>query len=188
MAASGEGYFGEHKNSFLDPRTGEALKETAKVPLWDGDEATLDTWVQEILQWRKDFASRFDDTQQAQILITSVGPKDERNRICKAYHREDMSTAELWRYVTGRAVENLSRAEAVWRARHIPKVVPTSRIWADWMADWLEEGADSPHGITICEATNRMVAELKQHCKDVAEANRHTTSFMLARPSMQGSS
>ena len=169
VAASGEGYFGEHKNSFLDPRTREALKETAKVPVWDGDEATLDTWVQEILQWRKDFASRFDDTQQAQILITAVGPKDERNRVRKAYHREDMSTAEPWRYVTGRSVENLNRAEAVWRARHIPKVVLTSRIWADWMADWLEEGADIPHGITICEATNTMVAELKQHCKDVPE-------------------
>ena len=128
MAASGEGYFGEHKSSFLVPRTREARKETAKVPVWDGDEATLDTWVQEILQWRKDFASTFDDTQQAHILITSVGPKNERNRVRKAYHQEDMSAAELWRYVTGRSMENLNRAESVWRARHIPKVVLTSRI------------------------------------------------------------
>ena len=168
-AASGEWYFEEYKNSSLDPRTREALRETAKVPVRDGDEATLDTWVQQILQWRKDFASRFDETQQAQILLTAVGPKDEQNRVRKAYYREDMSTVELWGYVTGRSVENLNRAEALWRARHIPKVVLTSRIWADWMADWLEEEADIPQGITICEATNRLVAVLKQHCKDVPE-------------------
>ena len=45
VASSGEGYFGEHNNSFLAPRTQKALKETAKVPVCDGDEATLDTWV-----------------------------------------------------------------------------------------------------------------------------------------------
>ena len=80
-----------------------------------------------------------------------------------------MSTAELWRYITGRWVENLNRAEAVRGARHFRKVVRTSRIWADWMADWLEEAAGLPHSITICEATNTMVAELRQHCKEVPE-------------------
>ena len=41
-------------------------------------------------------------------------------------------------------MENLNRAETVWRAGHIPNVVLTSRIRADWMANWLEEEATCP--------------------------------------------
>ena len=63
VAAASEGCFGEHKNSWLDPTIREALKKTAKVPLWDGDQKTLEDWSQKMLRWRKDHAFRFDDKQ-----------------------------------------------------------------------------------------------------------------------------
>ena len=169
VAAASEGCFGEHKNSWLDPTIREALEKTAKVPLWDGDQKTLEDWSQKMLRWRKDHAFRFDDKQQANILIAAVNNKGEQDRIYKAYHREDMSTDELWRYVAGRVMGDINRPETVWRKRTIPDVVLTSRIWTDWMADWIEEGAGIPYGVTIREATTVMITLLKEHCKQVPQ-------------------
>ena len=62
---------------------------------------------------------------------------------------------------------NLHRPEALWRARSLPKVVLTSRIWADWMSDLMEEGGDIPDGVTVREATKPLLTVIKQHNKDV---------------------
>ena len=75
-----DGCFGERKNSWLDPRIKEALEKTAKVPLWDGRQNTLWDWSQKMLRWRKDRAFRFDDKQQAQILIAAVNNEAEQTK------------------------------------------------------------------------------------------------------------
>ena len=168
-AASDEGMFGEHKNSWLDPRTKKALQKTAEVPVWDGEPATLERWIHRTLRWRRNYANRFDQDQQAKILIAAIENEGVRDRIEKAYDREDMSLKDLWFCITGRVMENINihRPEAVWHARHLPKVVLTSSILADWMSDWMEEGADIPDGVTMRHATAQLLAVLKQHTKDV---------------------
>ena len=62
-----------------------------------------------MLRWRKDHAFRFDDKQQANILIVAVNNKGEQDRIYKPYHREGMSTDELWRYVARRVTGDIIR-------------------------------------------------------------------------------
>ena len=166
-AASDEGMFGEHKNSWLDPRTKKALQKTADVPVWDGEPATLERWIHRTLRWRRNYANRFDQGQQAKILIAAIENEGVRDRIEKAYDREDMSLKDLWFCITGRVMENIHRPEAVWHAQHLPKVVLTSSILADWMSDWMEEGADIPDGVTMRHATAQLLAVLKQHTKDV---------------------
>ena len=37
------------------------------------------------------------------------------------------------------------------------------------MADWIEEGAGIPYGVTIREATTEMITMLKKHCKPVSK-------------------
>ena len=44
-AASDEGMFGEHKNSWRDPRIKKALQKTAEVTVWDGEPATLERCI-----------------------------------------------------------------------------------------------------------------------------------------------
>ena len=166
-AASDEGMFGEHKNSWLDPRTKKALQKTAEVPVWDGEPATLKRLIHRTLRWRRNYANRFDQDQQAKILIAARENEGVRDRIEKAYDREDMSLKDLWFCITGRVMENIHRPEAVWHARHLPKVVLTSSILADWMSDWMEEGADISDGVTMRHATAQLLAVLKQHTKDV---------------------
>ena len=121
-AAASEGCFSEHKNSLVDPTIGAALEKTAKVPLWDGDQKALEDWSQKMLRWRKNHAFRFNDKQQANILIAAVNNKGEQDRIYKAYQREDMSTDELWRYVAGRVMGDINSPEVVWRKRTIPDI------------------------------------------------------------------
>ena len=99
VAVASGGCFGEHKNSWLDQTNRDALEKTAKVFLWEGDQKTLEDGSQKVLRWRKNHAFRFDDKQQANILIAAVNNKGNQDRFYKAYHREDMSTDELWRYV-----------------------------------------------------------------------------------------
>ena len=166
-AASDEGMFGEHKNSWLDPRTKKALQKTAKVPVWDSEPATLERWIDRTLRWRRNYGNKFDQDQQAKILIAAIENEGGRDRIEKAYDREDMSLKDLWFCITGRVMENIHCPEAVWRARHFPKVVLTSSILADCMSDWMEEGADIPDGVTMRHATAQLLAALKQHTKDV---------------------
>ena len=118
MAASDEGMFGEHKNSWLDPRTKKALQKTAEVPVWDGEPATLERWIQRTLRWRPNYANRFDQDQQAKILIAVIENEGVRDRIKKAYDREDMWLKDLWFCINGRVIENIHCLEAVWHARH----------------------------------------------------------------------
>ena len=166
-AASDEGMFGEHKSCWLNPRTKKALRKTAKVPVWDGEPATLERWIHRTLRWRRNYANRFDQGQQAKILIAVIENEGVRDRIEKPHDREDMSLKDLWFCITGRVMENTDRPEAVWRARHFPKVVLTSSILANWMSDWMEEGADIPDGVTMQHATAQLLAVLKQHTKHV---------------------
>ena len=84
VAAASEGCFGVQKNSWLDPMIREALEKTGKVPLWDGDQKTLEDWSQKMLRWRKDHAFGFDDKQQANVLIAPVNNKGEQDGIFKA--------------------------------------------------------------------------------------------------------
>ena len=141
-AASDEGMFGEHKNFWLYPRTKKALRKTAEVPVWDGEPATLERWIHRTLRWRQNYANRFDQGQQAKILIAAIENEGVRDRIEKAYDRKDMSLKDLGFCITGRVMENIHHPEAVWRAGHFPKVALTSSILAEWMWDWMEEGAD----------------------------------------------
>ena len=166
-AASDEGMFGEHKISGLDPRTKKALQKTAEVPFWVGESATLERWIHRTLRWRRNYAKRLDQGQEAKILITPIENEGVRDRIEKAYGREDMSLKDLLLCITGRVMENIHCAEAVWHARHLPKVVLTSSILADWMSDWMEEGADIPYGVTMRHVTAQLLAVLEQHTKDV---------------------
>ena len=117
-AASDEEMFGEHKNSWLDPRTMKALQKTAEVPVWDREPATLERWIHRTLRWRRNYANRFHQGQQAKILIAPIENEGVRDRIEKAYDREDMSLKNLWFCITGRVMENIDRPEAIWRARH----------------------------------------------------------------------
>ena len=158
---------GEHNNSWLDPRTEKALQKTAKVPVWDGEPAALERWIHRTPRWRRNYGNRFDQGQQAKILIMAIEIGAVRDRIEKAYDREDMSLKDLWFCITGRVMENIHRPEVVSHARHLPKVVSTSSILADWMSDWMEEGADIPDGVTMPHATAQWLAVLKQHTKDV---------------------
>ena len=128
VVTASEGCFGEHKNSWLPPTIREALEKTAHVPVWDRDKKILEDWSQKLLRWRKDHAFLFDDKQQTNILIAAINNKGEQDRIYKAYHSEDMSTDELWRYVAGRVMGDINHPETVWRKRTIADVILTSRI------------------------------------------------------------
>ena len=79
-AASDEGMSGKHKNSWLDPRTKKALQKTAKVPVWDGEPATLERCIHRTLRWRRNYANRFDQGQQAKILIAVIENEGVQDR------------------------------------------------------------------------------------------------------------
>ena len=150
-AASNEGMFGEHKNSWPNLRKKNALQKTAKVPLWDGEPATLERWIHRTLRWRRNHANSFHQGQQAKILIAVIENEGVRDRIEKAYDRKNMSLKDLWFCITGRVMENIHRPEAVWRARHFPNVVLTSR----------------KIGLTMRHTTAQLLAVLEQHTEDV---------------------
>ena len=161
-----QGMFGTQTNSWLDPQVNEVLKKMAKVPTWDCERATQEAWIKRFNEWRADYAERFDEKHQSDILLAALTNEDVRDRHAKNRRREGLSLEELWQDITGRRMVNIHKPGAKWRRRALPNEPLTTLSWTDFMNDWSEEGSLVRGGVTHRQARDRLIKELRRHVKE----------------------
>ena len=161
--------FGTQTNSWLDPQVNEVLKTMSKVPTWDCERATQEAWIKRFNEWRADYAERFDEKHQSDILLAALTNEDVRDRHAKKRRREGLSLEELWQDITGRRMVNIHKPGAKWRRCALPSEPLTTLSWTDFMNDWSEEGSLVRGGVTHRQARDRLIKELRRHVKECRE-------------------
>ena len=157
------------RNQWVDPTAERVIQEMAAVPHWDGEPSTLDEWEEKYDRWPEGYGRRFDERQQMDLLLSAIVDKDTHERHAKSRHRQRFVCGELHQDITGRKVKNVHEPGARVKRRHIPPKPLVAVIWADFMADWSEEGAEVTDRMTNRQATDALVVLLQVHCQECPE-------------------
>ena len=173
------GVYGSGGQSWVDPTAESVIQQMAAVPRWDGEPDTLDEWEERYDRWRVGYGRRFDEEEQMNLLLMAVVNEKTRERHAKNRHRQRMTFAELYRDITGRKIRNLHEPGARFRKRKIPSEIITSASWADFMADWSEEGAEVTDGMNYRQATEALVVLMRVHMEECPDDTTITRAYRL---------
>ena len=103
------------------------------------------------------------------LLLSAIVDKDTRERHAENGHRQRFTFGELYQDITGRKVKSVHEPGARFKRRHIPPKPLVAVVWADFMADRSEEGAEVTDRMTNRQATDALVVLLQVHCQECPE-------------------
>ena len=112
------------------------------------------------------------------LLLSAIVDQDTREQRVKNRHRQRFNFVESYQGITGRKVENVHEPGARFKRRHIPPKPLVAVVWADFMADGSEEGAEVRDGMTNGQATDALVALLQVHCQECPEDHTPACAYM----------